>query len=119
MKVVLALALSIPTLAGAMGMATCEPNEIGWSSTTAGGPGTGLYCADGFNQKVGEPDDFSTPEECYWKCVDKYGCDGFVVSDFNYKSGCFCQDKCTCLAEWDDNDIFLASTGMAAPGGCP
>ena len=44
---------------------------------------------------------------------------GFVVSDFNYKSGCFCQDKCTCLAEWDDNDIFLASTGMAAPGGCP
>ena len=105
-----------------MGMASCEPNVIGWHSTPSGGTGVGVYCPDGFNQKMGEPYDFYSPEECYWKCVDVLGCDGFVMSDFNYFSGCFCQDECPCVVEWDNDtseDIFLASTGMAKPGFCP
>ena len=39
MKLIVALALSIPALAGAMGMASCEPNVIGWHSTPSGGTG--------------------------------------------------------------------------------
>ena len=94
MKLVLALALSMPAIAAAFGSATCQPKDSELNMAP-----TGIYCSSGGGAQEGavklSPPDGPVPltasgQECWDACVAELGCDGFVGVDMNPKSGCTC-----------------------------
>ena len=100
MKLVLALALSMPAIAAGFGRATCEPEDSVFNVAP-----DGIYCSSGFGLqegavKLSPPDGFygydspvpktASGQECWDACVAELGCDGFVAVDMNPFSGCTC-----------------------------
>ncbi len=100
MKLVLALALSMPAIAAAFGRATCDPKDSELNLAP-----DGIYCSSGYGAqegavKLSPPDGIygydgpvpltASGQECWDACVAELGCDGFVGVDMNPKSGCTC-----------------------------
>ena len=110
MKLVLALALSLPALAGAMGMATREPMD----SQTNEAP-NGQYCSFcGWEEtdQVNMPYINNGPD-CWDACVAELG-DDFASVDYNDNTGCFCQITCACKGIWgaDKPPLYLATANV-------
>jgi len=93
MKLIVALALSMPAIAAAFGSATCEPKD----SQTLDAP-NGQYCQSSIPQV--EQMYITNGPDCWDACVADLGCGGFAGIDYNDQTGCYCQIECNCKAVW-------------------